>query len=183
MPEVPSAPHPGPGQWRVDPSRSKLGFTTRNFIGMKVEGRFTDVDVDGAVRVAGDPRDSSIQVTVPVRGIDTGSRMRDRDVLKKSVFHAEVWPDMRFESTDVRADGDGRLRIAGTLRVRDQTKTIEMTAAAAHAGADEYRYTATSRLNPRDFGITHPLIRRDVEITIDVWLVEADEGAATPDQS
>ena len=181
MQEVPSAPHPGPGQWRVDPSRSKFVFTTRNLIGMKVEGRFTDVDA--AVHVAGDPGDSTIQVSVPVRGIDTGSRMRDRDLLKKSVFHADQWPDMRFESTDIRAGADGQLRIVGTLRVRDQTKTVELAAAAADSGPDEYRYTATSRLNPRDFGITHPFIRRDADITIDVWLVQANEGATTHHQS
>ncbi len=148
---------------------------------MKVEGRFTDVDA--AVHVAGDPRDSSILVSVPVHGIDTGSRMRDRDLLKKSVFHADQWPEVNFESTDIRAGGDGQFRIVGTLRVRDQTKTVEVAAAAAESGPDEYRYTATSRLNPRDFGITHPFIRRDVEITIDVWLVEANEGATTHPRS
>lgn len=113
---------------------------------MKVGGRFTDVDA--AVHVAGDSRDSSIQVSVPVHGIDTGSRMRDRDLLKKSVFHADQWPDMCFESTDVPAGADGQFRILGTLRVRDQTKTVEVAAAAADPGPDEYRYTATSRLNP-----------------------------------
>lgn len=173
MGEVPSTTHPGPGQWRVDPSRSKLGFTTKNFLGMKVEGRFAEVDA--AVQVASDPGDSAIQVSVPVRSIDTGSRMRDRDVLKKSVFDAARWPDMRFESTEVREDVDGTLRIVGTLRVRDQTTTLELAAAPAEAGPGEHRYTATSRLNPRATGIRHPMIRRDVEITLDVWLLPASE--------
>lgn len=173
MQEVPSTPHPGSGQWRVDPSRSKLGITTKNFIGMKVKGHFTDIDA--TIHVADDPRDSSIKVSVPVRGIDTGSRMRDRDLLKKSVFHADQWPDMRFESTEIRAGADGQFTIVGALRVRDQTKTVEMAAAAADSGLDEYHYTATSRLNPREFGITHPFIRRDVDVTVDVWLVHANK--------
>lgn len=181
MQEAPAAPRPQPGQWRVDPSRSTLGFTTKNFIGMKVAGRFADVDA--AVRVGSDAGDSSIHVSVPVGGIDTGSRMRDRDLLKKSILHADQWPELCFDSTEVRAGADGQLSIVGNLRVRDQTKPVEVAAVAAGSGPDGYRYTATSRMNPRDFGIAHPFIRRDVEITIDVWLVEADEGATTQPQS
>lgn len=181
MGQVPSAPHPGPGRWRVDPSRSKVRFTTKNFIGMKVEGRFTDVDA--AVQVAGDPSDSSIHVSIPLQGLDTGNRMRDRDLLKKSVLHAEQWPEVRFESTDIRAGADGQLSIVGTLRVRDQAKTVAVAAASAGSGPDGYRYTATSRVNPRDFGVTHPFVRRDVEVTVDVWLVEVDGGATTQHRS
>lgn len=175
------APHPGPGNWRVDPSRSKLGFTTKNFVGMNVEGRFTDVDA--AIHVSGDPRHSSILVSVPVRGIDTGSRMRDRDLLKKSVLHADRWPDIRFESTDIRATAEGEVTIVGTLRVRDHAETIEVRAVATGSGSDEYRYRATFRLNPRDFGITHPFIRRDVEATVDLVLVEANDGGSDADGS
>lgn len=172
MEATPTPAHPQPGRWLVDPSKSTIGFRTKNFIGMRVEGRFTDFD--GTVEVGEEPRDSSIRVSIPVRGIDTRSKMRDRDLLKKSVFYADQWPEIRFESAGIRPGDDGRFAITGTLRVRDQSKTVEVAAAEADSGPGEHHYTATSRLNPRDYGITHPFVRRDVDISIDVWLTRAD---------
>lgn len=168
-----SAARPAPGQWLIDPSRSTIDFHTRNVIGMKVQGRFTEVD--GAVDIADAVTDPRVRVSVPVRGVDTGSRMRDRDLLKKSVFYADEWPDIRFESTHIEPVDHGRFTISGTLRVRDQTGAVELTAAEAGARSGELHYTATCTVNPRDFGITHPFIRRDVDIMIDAWLERAGE--------
>ena len=173
MQAAPSAHHPEPGLWLTDPARSTVAFQTRNFIGMKVEGRFTEVD--GAVEVAESANESSIRVTIPVKGVDTGSRMRDRDLSKKAVFHADQWPHIRFESTDIHPGNDGQFTITGNLRVRDRTETVEVQATRAESDPGEYHYTASCRVNPRRFGITHPFIRRDVDIVIDVWLVRADE--------
>ncbi len=139
---------------------------------MKVEGRFTDVD--GAIEVADTADKSSIRVTIPVSGVDTASRMRDGHLLAKSVFDADQWPDIHFESTDIRAGSNDQFTITGTLRVRDQTKTVEVAAGPAESGHGEHHFTATSRVNPRNVGISHPFIRRDVEITIDVWLERSD---------
>lgn len=165
MQDVPITNDPESGQWLIDPGKSTIGLRTKNFIGMKVEGRFTEID--GAV-------ESSIRMSIPVKGVDTGSRMPDRDLLKKSVFFVDQWPDIRFESADIRPGADGQFTVTGSLRVRDRTKTVEVTADEAQSGPGEHHYTATSRINPRDFGITHPFIRRDVELSIDVWLERAD---------
>lgn len=171
MTETSSPPQPTPGRWRVRGSRSRIGFKTRNFVGIKADGRFTAVDA--AVEVADDPAASSIVVSIPVDSIDTGSRMRDRDLLKRSILDAGRWPELRFESTAIHPVGPGQFRVVGTLRIRDRTQPIELSVAAAGAPAGEYHYTATTRLNPRDFGIKHPFIRRDAEIEIDAWLVPA----------
>ncbi|MFP5576905.1 MAG: YceI family protein [Acidimicrobiia bacterium] len=172
MQDVPTTQDPGAGQWLIDPGKSSIGFRTKNFIGMKIEGYFTEIN--GAVEIADSDVDSSIQVSIPVTGVDTGSRMRDRDLLKKSVFAADQWPNIGFESTDIRHGSDSQFTVTGNLRVRDRTKTVEVTAREAQSGPGERHYTATSRVNPRDFGITHPFIRRDVEVSIDVWLERAD---------
>ncbi len=172
MEDVPTTTQLEPGRWLIDSGRSTFGFRTKNFVGMKVEGRFTDVD--GAVEVADDADGSSIRVSIPVSGVDTASRMRDRDLLKKSVFDADQWPDIRFESTDIHSGSNGQFTITGTLCVRDRTTTVEVVASPAESGDGEHRFTATSRVNPRDVGISHPFIRRDVEITIDVWLERSD---------
>lgn len=171
MQDVPTTHDPESGQWLIDPGKSTIEFRTKNFIGMKVEGRF--MEIDGAVEIADAAVESTIRVSIPVKGVDTGSRMRDRDLLKKSVFSADQWPDIRFESTDIRPGADGQFTVTGSLRVRDRTKTVKVTADEAQSGPGEHHYTATSRVNPRDFGITHPFIRRDVELSIDVWLERA----------
>lgn len=172
MDDVPTTAQLAPGRWFVDSARSTIGFRTRNFVGMKVEGRFKEVD--GTVDVADAPEESSIRVSIPVDGVDTGSRMRDRDLLKPSVFDADRWPDIRFESTGIRAAGDAQLTITGTMFVRDQATTVELVAGRADAADGEHHVTATARVNPRDVGIRHPFVRRDVEITIDAWLRRAD---------
>jgi len=168
-----SAARPEAGQWLIDRSRSTVEFRTRNVIGMKVAGRFTEID--GAVDITDDVTDPSVRVAIPVAGLDSGSRLRDRDLLKKSVFYADQWRDMRFESTGIDLGEHRRFRITGNLRVRDQTRTVELAATETGATSGQHHYTATCTVNPREFGITHPFIRRDVEISIDVWLERAGE--------
>lgn len=156
-----------PGSWTIDPTTSTVGFVTKNFLGMKVTGVFRDVDA--AIDVGQSASDSSIRVAIGVRSVDTRSRLRDKDLHKKKIFHSDQWPELRFESTKIELADNGELAITGFLTVRDQTNTIDLVAVAD--GSDALRYRATGRLNPRDFGITHAFVRHDVDLTIDVALI------------
>ncbi len=162
-------PHLQAGQFTMSPADSAVSFSTKNFAGMKVTGRFDEFRSE--VRVGASLADSTITVTVDLNSVDTKSRMRDRDLQKKKIFDTGAWPAMRFSSTDITEDGDA-VTIVGDLTVRDQTRPVTLlgryTGSTPNGG---HTFEVSGEVNPREFGITHPMIRKPVTLQVNAELV------------
>ena len=155
----------------LSPANSTIGFSTKNLIGVTAAGEFRDFRAD--IHIGATPADSAVGATVVMSSVNTKSKMRDRDLQKKKIFNSETWPEMRFASTGITAAGDA-VTITGALTVRDQTRRI--TLAGRHTGTTPgggHRFEADGVINPRDFGITHPAIKKPVTIQITAELVPA----------
>src|SRR5438046_2375293 len=67
---------PARRRFRIDPSRSRIGFAVKHFKIVTVRGRFTDyageVSLEGA-----DPSRAQVSLSVRTASIDTGRRIRD----------------------------------------------------------------------------------------------------------
>ncbi len=164
-------PHLQAGQFTMSPAGSAVSFTTKNFAGMKVTGQFGTFR--GEVRVGASLADSTVSVAVELTSVDTKSRMRDRDLQKKRIFDTATWSAMRFASTDITADGDA-VTIVGTLTVRDQTRPVTLhgryTGSTPNGG---HTFELGGEVNPREFGITHPMIRKPVTLQVIAQLIPA----------
>jgi polyisoprenoid-binding protein YceI len=159
------------GSFTVSPAGSRIGFSTRNLIGMTAAGEFQDFRAD--IQVGAGPADSAIGVTVVMSSVNTKSKMRDRDLQKKKIFNSATRPEMDFSSTGITAAGDA-VTITGLLTVRDQTRRI--TLAGRYTGTTPgggHGFEVGGVVNPRDFGITHPAIKKPVTIQITAGLVPA----------
>lgn len=164
--------HVQAGEFTISPAGSSVGFRTKNFAGMKVAGHFAQFR--GQIQVGASLPDSTITVTVDLTSVDTKSRMRDRDLQKPQIFDTARWPAMHFTSSGITEDGD-RLTVDGTLTVRDRTRPVTLlgryTGATAHGG---HTFEVSGEVNPREFGITHPMIRKPVTLTVQAELLPAD---------
>ena len=107
------------GTWKSDPTHSEVGFTVRHVAGT-FRGSFVDFDVvlaadDGEPRLSGATRVESVQV-------------RDENLnghlLSPEFFDTERFPQIAFESSALRADGDG-IVVEGDLTLKDTTKALE----------------------------------------------------------
>lgn len=145
------------GLWVVDREHSKAEFAVRYLVSETI-GVFGEV----AGRMSFDeenPENSSVEATIEVSSIDTGSPKRDQDLLEREGFlEAESFPEMTFRSTRVeQSDGD-RMKVSGDLTVRGVTKEVVLDVQYKEHSIDAYgthraTFEAETELSREEFGI------------------------------
>jgi polyisoprenoid-binding protein YceI len=166
------------GTWDIDPLHTEIGFSVRHLMVSKVRGRFTRFE--GSFVTAPDPLDSSATATVDMTSIDTNNPTRDNDLRSSNFFEVDQHPQMTYQSTGVRMEGEDFL-LDGDLTVHGVTRQVPLRVEVNGFGADPYGnqrsgYTATGTVNRSDFGLTFnvPLdgggvmIGDRIDITIEV---------------
>jgi len=165
------------GTWKIDPSHSEVGFTVRHLAISKVRGAFEHFDA--TVHAAENPLESSVEVTVDVKSINTNNADRDKHLRGNDFFAPDEFPTMTFLSTGVRVEGDAML-VDGELTLRGVTKPITLTGKFGGIAKDPWGATkaaanGTVVINRHDFGVSWntPLeaggfmLGNEVTITID----------------
>jgi len=104
------------GLWRLDPNRSTVGFTIKNFWGLvSVKARFTDVSADGHVTGRGAVYG---RLDVQVASLRTGISKRDEHLRSADFFDVDRYPEISVEVTAIEpGSGDAaNLRAAFTIK-------------------------------------------------------------------
>jgi polyisoprenoid-binding protein YceI len=114
---------PATTTWLVDPVHSTVGFAVKHMIVSTFRGTFeryeaTLVDDGGRLSLAGSVEVASLAVKDP----DLGAHLTSPEF-----FDAERHPQLRFESSDVRVDGDGRVVLHGELTIKGRTLPVQAT--------------------------------------------------------
>src|SRR3546814_11690120 len=82
-------------------------------------------DVDGTlVYDADDVSASSVEVTLPLTGMDSFSDDFDKHLLSADFFDALKFPAATFKITSVEAAGEGTLKVTGDLTIKDITRPV-----------------------------------------------------------
>lgn len=99
----------------------------------------------------------TVEFSVDVRAL----RVMDRDVsdndraeiqstmLGPQVLDSEKFPEIRFRSTTLEADGPGKWTARGDLMLHGQTHSVRVSVAGSHG-----HYRGSAMLRQRDFGMT-----------------------------
>ena len=110
------------GDWVVDCTRSRVGFSLKHMLMSTVKGSFHDFAgtlsvSDGAAQAQG---------SVEVASLDTGERVRDEHVLSSAdFFDLATHPQIGFRSTSVELDRK-RLKVIGPLSIRGNSNEIQL---------------------------------------------------------
>jgi polyisoprenoid-binding protein YceI len=146
------------GDYTLDTAHSRLGFVARHAMVTKVRGSFTDVTGTGHFD-AEDPSNSRVEVVIQARSIDTGNADRDNHLRSNDFFDMDSYPEIRFTSTAVTANGANEYRVDGELTIKDVTKPIsidfEFTGAATDPfGNNRIGFEGHTTINRKDWGIS-----------------------------
>lgn len=109
------------GSYTLDASHTQLGFVARHAMVTKVRGRFTDFE--GTASTGENLQDAKINIVINAASIDTRSEDRDDHVRGTDFFDVENHPQITFNSTDIKADGDN-LAVTGDLTIKGTTKPV-----------------------------------------------------------
>lgn len=136
---------------------------------------------------ADDVAKSSVEVTLPLSGLDTFVPKLDEHLRTADFFDAAKYPDIRFKSTMVHDMGGGKLTIMGDLTVHGTTKPVTLDATLNKAEfnpmfkADVVGFDATTTIKRSEFGVGGgvPMVGDDItiRITTEAHAAKADAAA------
>jgi polyisoprenoid-binding protein YceI len=127
--------------------------------------------VSATVEVGADGRPVTVQATLDLTGIATGSRKRDRDLQKPHLLDTGRHPRLTFTGTPLPA-ADG-WQIPGRLTGRAPADVTLLAHIDATAPSGEITVRAVCTFDRRDLGIRAPrlLIGRYVAVAIEAVFV------------
>ncbi|SKA03181.1 YceI family protein [Novilysobacter spongiicola] len=167
-----------PNHTDVIASWSHFGFSNPIAHFGQVDGTITyDPDNVGA---------SSVQVTIPLAGLDSHVEAFDEHLRSGDFFDAANHPEITFSSTGVEAAGEDRLKVAGDLTLRGITKpvvldvTINRIGTQPMSGQPAAGFDATTTIKRSDFdmGMYAPNVSDEVEIRITTEATVPKAGTA-----
>jgi polyisoprenoid-binding protein YceI len=119
------------GTWQLDTVHSSAGFAVKHMVVATFRGRFDDFDAtlevaeDGTQKLVGtvDPK------SIVVKDENLAGHLQSPDF-----FDTERYPELRFESTSIRIEGDEAI-LDGELTIKGNTNPV--TARGAYVGPHE----------------------------------------------
>lgn len=145
------------GNYTIDASHSRLGFSARHAMVTTVRGQFGGFE-GAAVINAANPGASKVEITIDVNTIETGSADRDGHLKSGDFFETETFPTITFVSTKVERDDD-EWTITGDLTIKGITKSVEIEFEENGSAQDPFGNTrigfeGSTSINRKDFGLT-----------------------------
>jgi polyisoprenoid-binding protein YceI len=175
---------PAVGVWTIDPTHTQAEFVARHLMVSKVRGGFADIA--GSIVVAEDPKDSTVEVTIQMASVSSGTDDRDAHLKSEDFFDVEQYPTMTFTSTSVEPDGSS-WKLTGDLTIKDVTRPVTLDFEFLGISADPWgnakaAFSATAEVAREDWGLTWnvPLEGGGVLVSKHIKLeIEAQAALAT----
>jgi polyisoprenoid-binding protein YceI len=110
------------GDYTIDPSHTRIGFSARHAMVTKVRGHFDEFEGSAHVDTV-TPANSSVTVTIQAASVTTGNEQRDGHLKTPDFFDIANYPQITFVSTNVERDG-AEWDITGDLTINGVTKSV-----------------------------------------------------------
>ncbi|MEZ0472651.1 YceI family protein [Luteimonas salinilitoris] len=132
-------------------------------------------DADGAIVYdADDVSASSVEVTLPLSGLDSHVEKFDQHLRSDDFFDAANHPEATFRSTAVESAGEGKLKVTGDLTIKGISKPVVLDATLNEAGphpmtkreAIGFDATTTIKRSDFDLGMYAPNVSDEVQLRI-----------------
>ena len=174
-----------PVQYTADRWHTRIYFTLSHMGLSDYSGRFTEFDIDFQFD-AEQLSNSSVEVTIPVSGIDTFSPELNSKMGDEGFFDVANYPSIHFVSTSVEQLDTTRATLSGDLTIKGTTLPVTFDVIFngivmhPYYSLNNAGFTATSTISSREFGVNSLpewMVGDDVNIRVEL---EAFEGDRVP---
>ena len=162
-----------PVTYKIDPTHTIVLAQWNHFGFSNPSASFGNVE-GTLVYDAADVARSSVEVTLPLSGLEGFSAKFNEHLRSADFFDAAKFPKATFKSTKVEAAGEGKLKVTGDLTVKDITRPVVLDVTLNKAGDHPMTKTptigfdATTTLSRTEFGVGNyaPAVSDEVELRI-----------------
>ena len=163
-------------KYAIDGSHSGVVFGWNHFGFSNPTARFDKIE--GSVLLdKADLTRSSVSVTLPLEGLDTGVAKLDEELKGQDFLDTAKYPTITFTSTKVEKSGENGLKITGDLSLHGVTKSVTLDAKVNKIGifeipgvikAQAAGFDATTVIRRSDFGVTKyvPAVSDEISVRI-----------------
>lgn len=182
------------GTWSIDPTHSRVGFSSRHAMVTKVRGAFNDVSGTAQLDVE-DMSRSKVRVVLSVDSVDTRSPQRDAHLRSADFFDAQQHPTIEFDSTAVDEVDENQFIVTGELTIRGITRTISVPLELLGVDTDPFGQLragleGSRRIDRKDWGVSWNtpldsggvLVSDKITLEFELSLVKEAPAEAEPEQ-
>ena len=147
-----------PVTYKLDPAHTSVVAQWNHFGFSNPFAHFGNVE-GTLVYDAANPGNSSVQVTLPLSGLESFTPKFNEHLRSADFFDAASFPNATFKSTKVEAVGAGKFKVTGELTIKDITRSVVLDAtlnkAADHpmSKAPTIGFDATTTISRTEFGV------------------------------
>jgi polyisoprenoid-binding protein YceI len=144
------------GDYVLDPSHTRVGFSARHAMVTKVRGQFDEFEGTAHVDTE-NPAASTISVTIQAASVTTGNAQRDGHLKTPDFFDIENYPTITFVSTSVERDGTD-WNVTGDLTINATTKPVTIVFEETGTARDPFGnlragFEGSVTINRTDWGL------------------------------
>ena len=144
------------GHWDIDPSHSRLGFSSRHAMVSRVRGAFNDVS--GSADITDDLSATTATVVIETKSVDTRNEDRDTHLRSADFFDVENYPEIKFVSTAIDEIDENSFVVTGDLSIRDMTKSVAIPLELIGIDTDPFGslragFEGSRRIDRKEWGV------------------------------
>ncbi|MGI8561705.1 MAG: YceI family protein [Luteimonas sp.] len=144
--------------YKIDPNHTQVLASWSHFGFSNPVANFGEAE-GAIVYDADDVSASSVQVTLPLSGLNAFVPAFNEHLRSGDFFEADAYPEVTFKSTKVEAAGEDGLKVTGDLTIKDVTRavvldvTLNKSAEQPMAKRQAIGFDATTTVKRTDFGL------------------------------
>ena len=158
--------------YKLDPGHTNVIVTWNHLGYSNPSASFSGVD-GTLVYDAADVSKSSVQVTLPLSGLNGYTEKFNTHLNSGDFFDSVKFPVATFKSTKVEAAGEGKLKVTGELTIKDITKPVVLDvtlnkSGEGNNGGAKIGFDAIATIKRTDYGMgmAAPMVSDEVKLRI-----------------
>jgi polyisoprenoid-binding protein YceI len=146
------------GDYTLDVTHTRLGFSARHAMVTTVRGQFTEFEGVAHVDTA-NPSASSAKVNIRAASISTGQADRDAHLRSGDFFDTETFPELTFVATGVKRADATTWTVSGDLTIKGVTNPVSIDFESTGSARDPFGnlrvgFEGSTTINRKDWGLT-----------------------------
>jgi polyisoprenoid-binding protein YceI len=145
------------GDYVIDPSHTRIGFSARHAMVTTVRGQFDEFEGTAHIDTAA-PARSQVSISIKAASVTTGNEQRDGHLRTADFFDTENYDTITFTSTAVSREGSD-WTVTGDLTINDTTRPVTVVFEETGSAKDPYGnlrvgFEGGTTINRTDWGLS-----------------------------